>query len=232
MKVIETWIKGKRVYNDGNTGFSYPGSKAINMFKASPVTEDQIVVKKGGKKIRVIAASDGELLTRTLIEEAGNAEITEPDISKDILKIVVKDRYNDKAPATGFIKGFGLQSGAFASSVAHDSHNIIAVGVDDSSIATCINEIIRIQGGLSVCSSAGVSSLPLPVAGIMSDRPVTEVASYYLSLSEKVRENGCFLKAPFMTLSFMALLVIPELKISDMGLFDGTRFCFIDLFTD
>ncbi len=145
---------------------------------------------------------------------------------------MVKDRYKDSPPATGFIMGFGLEKGAFASSVAHDSHNIISIGTNDGDIVAAINEIIRIRGGLSVSREGRISSLHLPVAGIMSDRPVSEVASDYEKLSGLVRSLGCKMSAPFMTLSFMALLVIPELKLSDSGLFDGRVFRHVPLFVE
>jgi adenine deaminase len=127
-------------------------------------------------------------------------------------------------PAVGFIKGFGLKKGAFASSIAHDSHNIISFGTNDADIVFAVNKIIRLKGGLSVAAEGEVSSLKLNIAGIMSDSSCEQIASEYKVLSEMVRAKGCKLKAPFMTLSFMALLVIPELKIGDRGLFDVTQF--------
>jgi len=132
--------------------------------------------------------------------------------------------------AVGFIKGFGLKSGAMASSVAHDSHNIIAVGTNDRDIVAAINLIVDAEGGMSVVSEESEEILKLPVAGIMSDMPVTAMAKRYENLSEKAKSLGCRLDAPFMTLSFMALLVIPRLKISDRGLFDGLSFRHIPLF--
>ncbi|MGD0342310.1 MAG: adenine deaminase C-terminal domain-containing protein, partial [Bacteroidales bacterium] len=135
-------------------------------------------------------------------------------------------------PAIGFIKGFGLKHGAFASSVAHDSHNIICVGTSDEEIVSAVNEIVRLQGGLSVSSEGKISSLKLGIAGIMSDDSCEEVAAGYEALSNEVKAMGCCFKAPFMTLSFMALLVIPELKLSDKGLFDGKQFCLTSLFVD
>ncbi len=154
------------------------------------------------------------------------------DVEKDILKIVVKDRYNDSPPAVAFIKGFGLRTGAFASSVAHDSHNIICVGTNDNDIADAVNEVVRMKGGLAVADKGEITSLTLPVAGIMSDQPVDRVASEYQELSGRVKAKGCIMSAPFMTLSFMALLVIPELKLSDKGLFDGNKFSLVPLFAD
>jgi adenine deaminase len=146
------------------------------------------------------------------------------DTVNDILKIVVKERYRNSAPVTGFIKGFGLKNGSLASSVAHDSHNIIAVGADDDSIVKAVNRVIEMKGGLAWASPNELLSLPLDVAGIMSGSPVMEVASSYRMLNEAVRSAGSTLTAPFMTLSFMALLVMPELKIGDRGLFDVNKF--------
>jgi adenine deaminase len=183
-----------------------------------------------GEKILVIEAFDGELLTKKIIVDPGKKKFVETNTGIDILKIVVKDRYNDGPPAIGFIKGFGLKQGAFASSVAHDSHNIICIGANDIDITAAVNEIVRIKGGLSVSVGGKTTSLELSIAGIMSDHSCKEVALMYELLSDKVRSMGSPLRAPFMTLSFMALLVIPELKIGDRGLFDVNQFKLVDLF--
>ena len=187
-------------------------------------------MKNQGGSIRVIVAQNGELLTEEEIIDAGTGEYVMPDSEKDILKIVVKERYNDGVPAVGFIKGFGMKSGAMATSVAHDSHNIIAVGCSDREIVNAINMIVDAGGGMSVVSDDGADILKLPVAGIMSDMPVTAMARRYERLSETVHSLGSRLDAPFMTLSFMALLVIPRLKLSDRGLFDGIAFKHVPLF--
>jgi adenine deaminase len=146
------------------------------------------------------------------------------------LKIVVKDRYTDNPPATGFIKGFGLKEGAFAGSIAHDSHNIVCVGTNDKDIITAVNEIIRMKGGLSVSAGSNIDSLQLNIGGIMTSRPCSDVAGDYRRLNQKVRSLGSKMTAPFMTLSFMALLVIPALKIGDKGLFDVRQFRPVPLF--
>jgi len=177
-------------------------------------------------------AFDGELLTKKVIEGTGSGKIVVADSNADILKIVVKDRYNDTAPAVGFLRGFGLRQGAFASSVAHDSHNIICVGTNDEDIVYAVNEIVKLKGGLSVSYGGKISSLKLNIAGIMSDHSCEEVAAGYEALTTDVRSMGSSLRAPFMTLSFMALLVIPELKIGDKGLFDVNQFKLIKLFVD
>ena len=152
------------------------------------------------------------------------------DTENDILKIIVKERYNDSPPSVGFIKGFGLKRGAFASSIAHDSHNIICVGVSDDDIVNAINSVVEMRGGLAVCNGNKVSKLKLEIGGIVTSASCLETAETYLELNNEIRAMGCCLKAPFMTLSFMALLVIPELKISDKGLFDTTSFCVTELF--
>jgi len=178
----------------------------------------------------VIVARNGDLLTDAETVRTGEEPFVTANTETDILKIVVKERYNDKPPAVAFIHGFGLKHGAIATSVAHDSHNIIAVGTNDRDIVSAINMIVDAAGGMCVISDEGREILKLPVAGIMSDLPVTAMASRYEKLSETARSLGSKLDAPFMTLSFMALLVIPKLKISDRGLFDGLAFRHIPLF--
>ena len=232
MNVIETWINGQKVYDRGTVLFSYPKSNAVNKFNCSRVHSKEIKIARMGSKMRVIEASDGELVTKELIIDTCSGEYVEPDLSSDILKIVVKDRYNDSPPATGYIRGFGLKYGAFASSVAHDSHNIICIGTNDNDIVEAINEIVRLKGGLAISSAGLINSLQLNIAGIMSNQPVNKVAADYELLSQKVKSMGCKMSAPFMTLSFMALLVIPELKLSDRGLFDGKKFCHVPLFVE
>ncbi|HQG76000.1 MAG TPA: adenine deaminase [Bacteroidales bacterium] len=229
MDVKETWIDGNKVFDSGKVNFTYNGAAKRNKFNCSPISKDMIKTSGIGEKIRVIQAFDGELFTRELIVNNTHAGFSGYDLQNDILKLIVKDRYNDLPPAIGFIRGFGLQKGAFAGSVAHDSHNIICAGTNDEDIVTAVNEIIRMKGGLAVADSGSVSSFQLQIAGIMTDRPLTEVASGYKQLSAKVKSLGCDMSSPFMTLSFMALLVIPELKLSDRGLFDGRNFGFVTL---
>ena len=232
MDILETWIDGEKVFEKGRTLFTYSCNNVVNNFKSSVITEDQLKVKNEGNRIRVIGVSDGSLLTKELIFNSGKEEFVESDNLNDILKIVVKDRYNDAPPAIAFVKGFGLKTGAFASSVAHDSHNIICVGTNDKDIASAINAIVGTKGGLSVSDNNSVDLLPLPFAGLMSDMPVKNVAAEYERLTSKVRSMGSNLSAPFMTLSFMALLVIPQLKLSDKGLFDSGKFNFVPLFKE
>jgi adenine deaminase len=231
MNVAETWINGRRVFYNNRRSFSYKPGKPVNNFNCSPVKMSDLEVKVQPGKMRVIEAFDGELITKEMLVPVKNSKIVEPDVTHDILKIVVKDRYNDSAPAIGFIKGFELKAGAFASSVAHDSHNIVSVGTNDSDISCAINEIIRKKGGLAVSSCKEVTSLQLNIAGIMTTRSCAEVARKYTQLSDRVKSLGSKMAAPFMTLSFMALLVIPEIKISDQGLFDVNKFEPVQLFT-
>jgi adenine deaminase len=230
MNVHETWIKGEKVFDDGKVLFIYDAGSAINKFNCKLINEHDIKVKNNNGDIRIIIANDGELLTRETRISSGSSEYVSPDINSDILKIVVKDRYRDLPPAVGFIKGFGLKKGAFASSIAHDSHNIISIGTNDKDIATSINEIVRLHGGLAVSSGKAVGSLQLNIGGIMTTRSCEEIAHDYDNLNQLVNSFGCTMKAPFMTLSFMALLVIPDLKIGDRGLFDVKKFEPVPLF--
>jgi adenine deaminase len=184
--------------------------------------------------VNVIEAIDGQLVTR---HERMDALIVDglavADPKRDLLKIAVVNRYEPRASvAVGFVKGFGLRRGAIASSVAHDSHNIVAVGADDASLATAVNLVIERHGGLSVAEGARGSVLPLPIAGLMSDLDGRTVARRYATLDAKAKRLGSRLGAPFMTLSFMALLVIPDLKLSDRGLFSGTKWTFEPLFAE
>ncbi|MGQ9619979.1 MAG: adenine deaminase [Bacteroidales bacterium] len=232
MNIIETWIEGKKVFGKGKVHFYYDYETIINKFNCSPILTDDIKIIKSGSKLRVIQAFDGQLFTEEKTMPAEDSHLICSNTGKDILKIVVKDRYNDTPPSVGFIRGFGLKNGAFASSVAHDSHNIIGIGVNDEDIVAAVNEIVRLKGGMAIAYNNVVKSLALPVAGIMSHKPVKEIAMEYEKLSNLVKSMGCRLKAPFMTLSFMTLLVIPELKLSDRGLFDGRLFNFVPLMFD
>jgi adenine deaminase len=232
MNVLETWIGGERVFGKGNVEFSYIPGEGANHFNCTTVNVNQIKVLREEDSIKVIEASEGELLTKQLIHTSGKDTYVESDPAEDILKIVVKDRYNDSAPTLGFIKGFGLKKGAFASSIAHDSHNVICVGTNDEDIVGAINEVVKLKGGLSVCSGAQLNSIQLNIGGIMTTNSCSEVAHEYQQLNGLVRSLGCNMLSPFMTLSFMALLVIPDLKIGDRGLFDVKKFEITSLFVD
>jgi adenine deaminase len=232
MNVIETWINGEKVFGSGKVNFIYKPGEGINNFNCRPLKESDLSVINKAGMIRIIEAYDGELVTREIRKPTGNEKYITADPANDILKIVVKDRYNDGAPAIGFIKGFGIKNGAFASSIAHDSHNIISVGTNDGDIVNSVNEIIRLSGGLSVSDSIKIDSLQLNIGGIMTTRLCDEVAKDYQELSDKVKLLGCEMKAPFMTLSFMALLVITDIKIGDKGLFDVNKFKPTGLFVE
>ena len=230
--ILATYINGVKVSDHGISLISPVNVLTINNFNAKPITKQDIVINDLGKRIRVITATDGQLVTGEMLTQGKvkNAQLIS-DTEKDILKIVVVNRYSQLPPAVGFIHGFGLKSGAIASSVAHDSHNIICVGTNDHSIVKAINTIISSQGGIVIVSSEGELLLPLRIAGIMSDEDGYKVAELYHLLDKEVKTKlKSTLKSPFMTLSFMALLVIPELKLSDKGLFNGKNFSFTDLF--
>jgi adenine deaminase len=232
MNVHETWIKGNKVFSEGKVLFEYEVGSSVNKFNCQPLEEKDIKVRNEFSDIRVIAAVEGELLTGELHRSSGKAKIIEADIHNDTLKIVVKDRYKNSPPAIGFINGFRLKKGAFASSIAHDSHNIIAVGTNDSDIIAAINDIINLKGGLAVSSDGTVNSVQLNIGGIMTTRSCDEIAKDYEHLNQLVESLGCTMKSPFMTLSFMALLVIPDLKIGDRGLFDVRKFEPVSLFIE
>jgi adenine deaminase len=230
--VLKTVIDGNIVAEMGETRLLHKTPTILNYFKAKKKTPYDFCVEIKGTKVRVIEAIEGQLITGILMEtpriEDGNAV---SDTERDILKIAVINRYENKPPAIGFIKNFGLQKGAIASSVAHDSHNIIAVGVSDEAICDAVNLVIEQKGGISLVSNEFQEVLALPVAGIMSDEDGFIVANKYARLNILAKELGTSLSAPYMTLSFMALLVIPHLKLSDRGLFDVPSFTFVDLFS-
>ncbi len=228
--VLQTFIDGTKVAENGTSLLPHQEVKTINHFNATPVSPDDFLVETTKKKIRVIGVIDGELVTQSLLEEPKTVDNKiVADIERDILKIAVINRYNSKKMAVGFIKNFGLKRGALASSVAHDNHNIVAVGCDDESLAQAVNIIIKHKGGISISNGKDVDILPLPIAGLMSDDDGYKVARSYQDLLKKATALGSTLHQPFMTLAFMSLLVIPELKISDKGLFDYSSFSFTSL---
>ena len=230
--VLETYIQGNLVAKNGENLLPSVPIKIINNFSATHFKSDDFVLEaiENQQQIHVIEALDGQLITNKIIVGAkiANGKIV-ADVERDILKIVVVNRYEKQIkPAIAFIKNFGLKQGAIASTVAHDCHNIIAVGVDDESICNAVNALIDAKGGISVVKNDNeILCMPLSIAGLMSDKDGHTVAKEYAELDQAAKELGSMLKAPFMTLSFMALLVIPELKLSDKGLFDGGRFEFV-----
>jgi adenine deaminase len=230
--ILSTYVNGIKVSENGQSQISSVQITPVNKFHAKPIKLEDIIVKAEGKMMRVIDAVDGQLVTgESFVEAISNDDKVNADPEHDILKIVVVNRYFPAPCAVGFIQGFGLKSGAIASSVAHDSHNIIAVGVDDESLVSAINAVVKMQGGIAVAFSNGTVDLPLQVAGIVSVDDGYSVAKQYHNLDELVKTKlKSALQAPFMTLSFMALLVIPELKMSDKGLFNGKTFSFVSIF--
>jgi adenine deaminase len=226
-----TYIAGEKVAESGKSLIPKLPAPAPNIFYTNPIHASDLILNKTGKSIQVIQAQDGQLITRKLIVKAPNKDgAVVSDTSRDLLKMVVLNRYKITKPAIGFVNGFGLKRGAIASTVAHDSHNIIAVGTTDSEMTRAINLLTESKGGISLVEGEKKMHLPLPVAGIMSNDDGYIIAEKYQQLNIAAKKLGSLLQAPYMTLSFMALLVIPELKLSDKGLFDGTRFEFTPLF--
>ncbi|MEX2286750.1 MAG: adenine deaminase [Planctomycetaceae bacterium] len=233
MDVLRTFIRGRLVAADGQTTIPRIEPRVVNRFHGRVRTPDEFRVRAEGERLNVIEAIDGQLITRRLVERATVHDgLAIADAARDILKIAVVNRYVSAAPAVAFVRSFGLKRGAIASSVAHDSHNVIAVGVDDDDLCAAINFVIEAGGGLSVAGDGVRKVLPLPVAGLMSTETCAAVGAAYALLDQQVKSFGSQLRAPFMTLSFMALLVIPDLKLSDKGLFDGKTFQFLPLFAD
>ncbi|RAJ17187.1 adenine deaminase [Olleya aquimaris] len=229
-KTLQTYINGELVYDNGTSLVKHVSFKNLNNFNTKKKTVDDFKVESTAKHIRVIEALDGQLVTNQLKEEATiqNGNLVS-NTATDILKMTVVNRYKNDAPALAFIKNFGLKEGAIASSVGHDSHNIIAVGVSDDAICKAVNLIIENKGGICAVSNSEERIVPLPVAGIMSDQNAETIGHSYAALDKMAKQLGATLHAPYMTLSFMALLVIPSLKLSDKGLFDGGRFEFTSL---
>ena len=230
-EVRRTWIAGQLVARDGGSLIPRTPTTKPNEFRAAPRCAADFRVPARGDRVNVIEPTDGQLVTRRGRERATvRDDQCVADPARDLLKIAVMNRYApDAPPAVAFVRNFGLKRGAIASSVAHDSHNVVAVGATDDELALAVNEVIAHRGGLAVAVAPdGVESLPLPIAGLMSDLAAPEVARRYAALDARAKQLGCTLAAPFMTLSFMALLVIPDIKLSDRGLFDGVTWRFID----
>ena len=233
--VLETWIDGLCVAKSGRSNLTVTRAPVINHFNCREKSPSDFAIEApkdnaGVCRVRVIAAVDGSLAT-------GKAESDVPvvdgalvaDPRSDVLKIAVVNRYAEAPPALAFVRGIGIKEGAIASRDAHDCHNIVAVGCDDASLAEAVNRVIRARGGISAVGKGRCDLLALPLAGLMSDEPAEEVAAGYTRITRFARDLGSGLDAPFMTLSFLALLVIPSLKLGDMGLFDGDAFRFTRL---
>lgn len=229
-KVLQTYINGELVFDEGESEIPSSPFEILNNFNTNKKQVSDFRIESSIERIRVIEALEGQLITNELIEvttiESGNLV---SNIDKDVLKMSVVNRYNNEPPALAFIKNFGLKEGAIASSVGHDSHNIIAVGVSDEAICKAVNIIIEHKGGICAVSDTQTEIVPLPVAGIISDQDAETIGKQYAELDRMAKQLGSTLKAPYMTLSFMALLVIPSLKLSDKGLFDGNVFQFTPL---
>lgn len=230
--VRETYLAGRLVADRGVSLIAPPPAASVNYFVARPRRVEDFRVAMGKGPVNTIRAFDGQLFTDAeQIPPLRQGKYAVPDPSRDLLKITVVNRYREQPPAVGFVRGFGLKTGAIASSVAHDSHNIVAVGADDLALCEAVNAVIEHRGGLAVRSGSQTLLFPLPIAGLMSDRDAWQTAALFKQCDHRAKDLGCVLSAPFMTLSFMALLVIPSLKLSDRGLFDGMRFSFVDLFS-
>lgn len=229
--VLQTYINGDLVANLGKSLIKPVEVNEINNFTANPkMPKDFEIPANGIEVLNVIEALDGELVTRKLIFPAKVQDgLLISDVDNDILKITVVNRYSDVAPAVAFIRNFGIKKGAIASSVGHDSHNVIAVGVTDEDLCKAVNAVIENKGGLSAVSDDFIFTLPLPVGGLMSYEDGRIIAEKYHKIDLVSKELGSTLHSPYMTLSFMALLVIPSIKLSDKGLFDGEKFAFMEI---
>ncbi len=229
-KTLQTFIDGKLVYSEGISKIKHVDFEILNNFNCNKKEVTDFKFSSTSKKIRVIEALEGELVTNELIEDSliENGNLVS-NTKTDVLKMTVVNRYQDQKPAIAFIKNFGLKEGAIASSVGHDSHNIIAVGVSDEAICKAVNLLVENKGGICAVSTSEEKVVSLPVAGIMSDKDGMTIGKQYAELDQMAKQMGATLNAPYMTLSFMALLVIPALKLSDKGLFNGLNFEFIPI---
>ncbi|GAB3172707.1 adenine deaminase [Telluribacter humicola] len=232
--ILRTYLNGEVVAERGQSLLPDLRSEHINQFNCTPKQpEDFTCIALGDTTaVRVIEALEGQLITNALLEPVTPIQGTiQADPTRDLLKITVVNRYQDTPPAVAFIRNFGLKTGAIASSVGHDSHNIVAVGCDDDAICQAVNLLIEAKGGVAAVGKGEQHVLALPIAGLMTDKTGYEVAEHYTSIDKFVKNQlGSTLQSPFMTLSFMALLVIPSLKLSDKGLFDGDHFQFVSTF--
>ena len=228
--VLETYINGELVAKNGKSFVKSVPFEVLNNFNTDIKKVTDFRLASSSKKIRVIEALDGELVTNNI--EADSLIVDGNLVSNtatDVLKMTVVNRYKNETPSIAFIKNFGIKEGAIASSVGHDSHNIIAIGVSDEAICKAVNLIIENKGGVCAVTKTTEKVVALPVAGIMSDQPAEIIGNAYAALDAMAKEMGSTLRAPYMSLSFMALLVIPSLKLSDKGLFDGNTFKFTSL---
>ena len=228
--IIETYIKGQLVAENGISLIKSVETEILNNFNCSPKQVSDFAIPQESNIIRVIQALEGQLVTNEIKIDVKSAEFTDSNTDKDVLKIAVVNRYENAPVAIAFIKNFDLKHGAIASCVAHDCHNIVVVGTNDEDMCKAVNLIIENKGGISLSHGKDHMKIPLPIAGIMTNKNGYEIANEYIAIDKKAKELGTTLRAPFMTLSFMALLVIPKLKLSDKGLFDGETFQFTNVF--
>lgn len=237
-EISATYVNGQEVYN-ASAGITEDfviengpsEGNILNKFNAEEIVPSDLSVKWCDRMLKVMTAKEGSLLTgKELVEPMADGEgnvMTDPD--NDIAKIVVYDRYDGGRPQVGFIKGFNLKHGAIGSTIAHDCHNIIAIGCSDEDLAAVINRLVREKGGIAACTGNGTECLPLPIAGLMSIMSMEETARMHMKIRKIAQGMGCTFSAPFMTLAFMALPVIPDLKLTNKGLFDGLAFEFTSL---
>lgn len=235
LHVRRTWVAGRLVAQERRALTEHTPVTPVNLFRTGPKRPEDFALRAvPGKRIRVIEAIDGQIVTGESVEAPRvTAEgFVACDLGRDLLKLAVVNRYADAPVAVGLVRNFGLRRGALASSVAHDSHNVVAVGASDEELARAVNLVIRSGGGLSYASAETEKVLPLPIAGLMSTAPATTVGHAYQELSQLARADGCRLQAPYMCLSFLALLVIPQLKLGDKGLFDVGKFSLVSPWVD
>ncbi len=231
--ILETIIEGESVFSKGICNFSVDNIPTVNNFNAKLITKDDIVVEDKGRNIKVIDIKDGSLISDKLIVKPKvlKNRIVQ-DLENDILKIVLVNRYSNVSVQLGFIRGMGINTGAIAGSIAHDSHNILAVGSNDEDIVGAVNILIEVKGGLSTCIKGEIDCLPLEIAGLMSDRDIDFVNKSYERLLLNCRFMGSKMDSPFMTMAFMSLVVIPELKLGTGGLFEFSKFDFVSLYEE
>ncbi len=233
LKVEATYINGKQVAAKGQSNIERITVEPANFFETQKKSSADFQLQVSGSSVNVIVVEDGQLITQSQEYSTSLIKQNQYDLEHDLLKLTVVNRYSDAPPAIAYVKNFELKSGAIASSVAHDSHNIIAVGTNDQDLSEAVNLVIENKGGVAVANNRYKSVLPLEIAGLMSTMDGYEVAAQYTALTNYSKTTlGCQLHSPFMTLSFLALLVIPQLKLSDKGLFDGQQFKFMNLFQD
>jgi adenine deaminase len=236
LRVRRVFVDGRLAATDGVTTWPRRPSAMPNRFDTGPKSAADFLIRlpeAAGRGVRVIEARDGQLVTGCVTVPARVEEgCVVADPASDVLLIALVDRYGDRPPALALVRSFGLRDGAIASSVSHDSHNVVAVGTSPQALARAVNLVIDARGGLAAVGPAGERLLPLPIAGLMSDRPGPEVAAAYTEIDAFAKALGSRLSAPFMTLSFMALLVIPAFKLGPMGLFDVQRFAPVGLIAD